>query len=160
MPPPLRPMPPWPASAPTTSCAQLLGPHRSFTLTNLLASYRKVFKCVPRVDEPRSYRNRPSALVEPMESRPQRFRRRVPRTCTHHNEVTEFTRSKKNQLYQVASHRCRMPRSTGLARIVIDAAIKLQRYAATGYYTVNVPDSRSPQFLSHARQCSHFPPIC
>ncbi len=26
-----------------------------------------------------------------------------------------------------------MPRSTGLARIVVDAAIKLQRYAATGY---------------------------
>jgi len=37
-------------------------------------------------------------------------------------------------LYAVASHRCRMPRPTRLARIVADAAIKLQQYAATGYY--------------------------
>ena len=37
--------------------------------------------------------------------------------------------------YAVASHRCRMPRPTRLARIVADAAIKLQQYVATGYQT-------------------------
>src|SRR5258708_459546 len=39
-----------------------------------------------------------------------------------------------------------MPRPTGLARIVADAAIKLQQYAATGYERQVIGDARRPDY--------------